>query len=496
MLPKELVEDNPWWGDPSKVDSDPLLVRRSGSSAKWEPEIMREFDFGGDFVYSLRGPRRIGKTTAVKALIRELVRGGASPWNVMYRSFCAKDGPKELVSLVKCYLDNTADNRGKDRRYLFLEISSVRDWQKGVKRLWDQKRLDNCTVIVIGSLAADPRRSAERLPGRRGELADVDKAMLPMKFSEFASVMDQEIARIVEKNFRRPAQRKEIFERYVFNNRVPPVLHDILARAPALDRHLEDYMLTGGVPKAISEYRESKAVAESTYADHLGAIREDFGAFCRREGALRQVAERLCGAAGMTTSWGSLRKGTDVRTEYTASRYVGALEDMFVVSVLYQYDLARKGAIGRKKKKIHFQDPFYFSVLNGWISGTPSFEAWRGFVEQPHNQGRLVEGIVANHLIRLAFLRSRKKRTFVGSNHVHYWRNGGSEVDLVYNDGAGVELPVDVKFQPGINNRDLDGLINFKRAARGRSALMVTQGDLSEHRECTMIPASMFLLMV
>lgn len=117
-------------------------------------------------------------------------------------------------------------------------------------------------------------------------------------------------------------------------------------------------------------------------------------------------------------------------------------------------------------------------------------------MEQPHNQGRLVEGIVANHLIRLAFLRSRKKRTFVGSNHVHYWRNGGSEVDLVYNDGAGVELPVDVKFQPGINNRDLDGLINFKRAARGRSALMVTQGDLSEHRECTMIPASMFLLMV
>ena len=199
MLPKELVKNNPWWSDPAKIDSDPLLVRLSESAVKWEPEIMRDFDFG-DFVYSLRGPRRIGKTTAIKALIRELLDKGVPTWNVMYCEFGSQDGPKDMVSLIKDYLDNTADNRGKDRCYLFLdEISSVRGWQKGVKRLWDQKRLSNCTVIAAGSHVVDLKRSAERLPGRRGEIAGAaDKAMLPMKFSEFVSVMDPEIARIVE----------------------------------------------------------------------------------------------------------------------------------------------------------------------------------------------------------------------------------------------------------------------------------------------------------
>ena len=166
------------------------------------------------------------------------------------------------------------------------------------------------------------------------------------------------------------------------------------------------------------------------------------------------------------------------------------------MSVLYQYDPVRKKAIYRKEKKIRFQDPFYFGVINGWISGTPSFEACREFVGQPHNQGRLVEGVVANHLIRLAFLRSRKKRAFAVPSHVCYWRGGGFEADLVYNGGDGVEVPIEVKFQHSINNRDLDGLINFKKATRGRNALMITRDGMSVHRECVMVPASMFLLPV
>ena len=449
-------------------------------------------------MYSLRGPRQIGKTTLVKMLIRKFMREGVSPWNIMYYAFDVENSPKEVVSLIKDYFDNTVNQRGENRCYLFLdEISSVRDWQKGIKRLRDQKRLKNCTVIATGSHTVDLKRSAERMPGRRGESSDaVDKIMLPMKFSEFVSIMDREMGQVIRDNFLRLSDRTDAFEQYIFNNEVPPALDGIRARLPSLNRHLEDYMLTGGVPKAVSKYMESKTVAESTYADHLDAIQGDFGAFHRNEGALRQLAERLVRAAGMTTSWGSLKKDTDVGTEHTVSQYVGTLSEMFVVSVLYQYDPVRKKAIYRKEKKIHFQDPFYFGVINGWISGTPSFEACREFVGQPHNQGRLVEGVVANHLIRLAFLRSRKKRAFAVPSHVCYWRDGGFEVDLVYNGGDGVEVPIEVKFQHSINNRDLDGLINFKKATRGRNALMITRDDMSVHRECVMVPASMFLLLV
>ena len=234
-------------------------------------------------------------------------------------------------------------------------------------------------------------------------------------------------------------------------------------------------------------------MAESTHADHPDAIQGDFSAFRRGEGALRQLAERPVRAAGTTTSWGSLKKDTDVGTERTVSQYAGTPEEMFVVSVLHQRDPVRKKAIYRKEKKIRFQDPFYFGVLNGWISGAPSFDACREFVGQPQNQGGLVEGVVANHLIRLAFPRSRRRRTFAVPGHACYWRDGGFEADLAYNGGAGVEVPIEVKFQHGINSRDLDGLINSKKAARGRNALMITRDGMSVQRECVMIPASMFL---
>jgi len=125
------------------------------------------------------------------------------------------------------------------------------------------------------------------------------------------------------------------------------------------------------------------------------------------------------------------------------------------MSVLYQHNYEKKKAIYRKAKKIHFQDPFYFGVMNGWISNTASFDTARRFLADAGNLGRLVEGIVANHLIRMAFMRSPKKQTFDYSGHVYYWQYDGGEVDLIYDDGRGIKIPVEVKFQSQINKRDL-----------------------------------------
>lgn len=38
--------------------------------------------------------RQIGKTALVKTLIREFIRGGVSPWNIMYYAFDVENSPK------------------------------------------------------------------------------------------------------------------------------------------------------------------------------------------------------------------------------------------------------------------------------------------------------------------------------------------------------------------------------------------------------------------
>ena len=493
----ELSEDNPWWKDPEKVKTDLRIEEWEKSVIKWRPKIRYAFDFDKDLVYSLRGPRQIGKTTMLKLLIREFLDDGISPWNIMYYAFDVESNPRELVALIKSYFDNTKTQRKDKRCYLFLdEISSIKNWQKGIKRLWDQKRLENCTIIATGSHSVDLKISTEKLPGRRGNTPDaLDKIMPPMKFSEFASIMDPDLDKVIESNFLRSEFRFELFEGLI-NNEIYPPLKNAQAHMSELNQCLLDYMLTGGIPKAVNQYASSNEIEEGTYTDHLNAILGDLNTLNKSENTFRQMAENIVKTSGSTSSWRSLRKNTDIGTENTVSQYVGILEDMFIISVLYQYNAQKKKALYQKEKKIHFQDTFYFHVLNSWVSNTESFDASRKFLENMENQGKLVEGIVANHLIRLAFLRSQKKQMFVPSNHIYYWKYENSEVDLIYNDGMGIEIPIEVKFQNNLTKRDLDGVINFKKSTGTDKALLLTKDTLSVERECVKIPVSMFLLLI
>ena len=494
----ELSEDNPWWKDPEKIKTDLKISEWEESVIKWNPEIRRAFDFNGDLVYSLRGPRQTGKTTMLKLLVREFLEEGVSPWNIMYYAFDVESDPRDLVRLIKSYFDNTKTQRGKKRCYLFLdEVSSIKNWQKGIKRLWDQKRLENCTVIATGSHTVDLKVSTEKLPGRRGSTSDaLDKVMLPMKFSEFAAIMDPELNTIVNDSLLRTNFRSSLFESLT-NSKVLSYLENAQAYMSEINQCLLDYMLTGGIPKAVNQYASSKRIEEGIYTDHLNAILGDLNALNKSENTFKQMAENILKTVGWTSSWRSLKKNTDIGNESTVSQYVFMLENMFIISVMYQYNSEKKKATYQKEKKIHFQDPFYFHVLNSWVSNTESFDTSRKFVENVENQGRLAEGIVASHLIRLAFLRSQKKQMFAYSNHIYYWRyRKDNEVDLVYNDSMGTEISIEVKFQEKITKRDLDGVINFKRHTSTDKALLLTKDVLSVERECIMIPVSLFLLLI
>src|SRR6266566_3947383 len=144
----DLYDDNPWWKDGIKFNDKELRIWNE-SIIKWDPRIRRKFDFSNDIVYSLRGPRQVGKTTLVKLQIKDLLMQNIVRWNIFYYPFDLSRSPQDLVDILKVFLENTKVQRRENRTYLFLdEIAKIKDWQTGIKRLSDQNRLYNCTIIV------------------------------------------------------------------------------------------------------------------------------------------------------------------------------------------------------------------------------------------------------------------------------------------------------------------------------------------------------------
>jgi hypothetical protein len=497
VLSKDLFDDNPWWKSPHEINKDPKIKEWGESMVKWDPKLRQTFDYKGDIVYSLRGPRQVGKTTLIKLQIRFFLQGYKNPWNIFYYAFDVDNSPKDLINIIKNYLDNTKRQRGNRRCYLFLdEVSSIKDWQKGIKRLWDQNKLQNCTIVATGSHSIDLKMSNERLPGRRGITDDAyDKIMPPMKFSEYVSCVDEKLRTKITNRFTRPS-RLAIFQKLT-EFEISKKLDELQAYLPDLNRHLEDYMLTGGIPKVIDEYMKNKYIPEAIYTRYLDSILGDLSSISRSHSLVKQLSGNIIKSIGWPTSWHSLQKDTDIGSVNTVVDHVSTMHDMFILSVFYQYDSKKKKALFEKEKKIFFHDPFFLHALNSWISSRNAFELCQDFIKDPANQGSLVEGIVGDHLIRLAFGISEKKQTFDYSSVIYYWKyENQKEVDFILNNGIGLELPIEVRFQNSITNRDLDGLINFKRFTGVKNALLITKDQLDVTSECVKIPAAMFLMLI
>ena len=127
-----LARQNPWWSDPARIGDDFVLATMASQPIRWTPRLLRRFQFGRDRVYTLRGPRQVGKTTSIKQIIRRLIESDSvDPRSVLYFSCDLLRGAEDLDDLVETYLRWQAPFR-LPRRHLFLdEVSSVRDWSIG-----------------------------------------------------------------------------------------------------------------------------------------------------------------------------------------------------------------------------------------------------------------------------------------------------------------------------------------------------------------------------
>lgn len=499
MAISNFAEQNPWWKDESLIESDRLIDAWEKSSFKWMPRIVEVFRWDVNVIYSLRGPRQVGKTTLVRLKIRELLKSGVDSRRIFYWSCDQVESPQKLTAIISEYLD-WARRFFEDRLFLFLdEISAVKDWQRSIKYLYDIGKLKNCLVVFTGSHSIDLVKATESLAGRRGEVDKLndtlpDMVFLGAKFCEYAETRDPKIHKILRSLNLLSKNNRLLMLNELARGKMPNVIYALDPYVKDLQGLLEDYLITGGVPRVVNSYISQGNIPDIVYSDYVNLIVRDITRWGGNEIYLRQIIQRIIETLSSQVSWNSLKDETEIATHDTVRWYVDILKNCFVVSYIHYLDKNKGVPYYRKAKKIYFCDPFMFHALRWWaFGGRDPFEESTGFLRDSENRSKLVESVICDHMIRLLF-NLEPHLQFDYMTRLFYWvSNKKREVDFVAKVGTAF-LPIELKYQSTINRSDIYSIIDFMKGCRSYKGILITKDVIAERRDYVAIPASLFLL--
>ena len=258
---------------------------------------------------------------------------------------------------------------------------------------------------------------------------------------------------------------------------------------------LDDYMVTGGLPRVVSHYASSKTLRDPDYETYTDMLAGEWMRLGKSMVLLKAFGMRLAANMGSPVSWTALAEKSGLGSPNTAQDYADTLEMLFVASVMYRYDATHRNSLMTKNKKIYFIDPFFLHTFRTMTGPYGIAESSLEYLTGPNHKGSMLEGIVANHLVRLAFLLTGKKSTFDHHSHVFYWRDAKSrEVDFVLDAGGDVRMPIEVKSGDHTGAADLAGLTrlahNMDTAGVALSRSRMAEGNY------VVVPASVFLALV
>ncbi len=403
----ELSERNPWWVDKKRINDDRHIVEAENSGIDWKPNVFAVEDLQTDAIYTLRGPRQVGKTTHIKFLIKTLLEMVNEPRSILYLSCDPINNRDELWKTLVEYLRWIKDITG-DRVFIFLdEVTLIRDWQITIKDLYDSGLLKNCTLVATGSHSLDVIKGGEQLPGRRGRYKPpADREMLPMDFPNFVRAYDKELYYQIMNSTKKAKDLKQ-------------EIVSIQMHLANLSKLFDKYLLTGGFPKPISEYKKTneKKIEVYPYDDMIFYLRGDIIKIGKNPEIAEKILSTIIEKMGTPIGYNTIATEIEV-DQKTAKEYVETLQAMYILDIIHQPDIKKWKPQEKKRKKIYTKDPFILHVSKYLTNReTDPFEQAIKTVKE--KQAEILEEIIVNHAKRYT------KETF-------FWRSKkGKEIDVL-----------------------------------------------------------------
>lgn len=414
----QVLHLNPWWRDPASIQRDPKIRALESRSFRWDPPALDAISIGSQRVHTLRGPRQVGKSTTAKRLIQRLLQQGER--RVLYYTFDLSTSRADIAEVV--HRARQLHPAPDGPWYLFLdEVTTMPDWQLGVKYIVDNGPSDQDFILCTGSSARQV--SSEQLPGRKGRGRHY--LQLPLSFRDFCvSAMGMDL----------PEQT--LTPGQMLTSEGVAVLKTLNLATSDLERAWRSYQQVGGFPAAIDDYLRDGEVHSETVEMLCDIIAGDVLSLGRSDVATLKLLERVGRSLGAPLAWESLAEDMDV-TQPTARAYVELLAESFMLLAVFAWDTSGKGLNARKQRKVYFIDPLLGRAAQQMMPGSrlPGQDAVR-------------ENLVAIGLYRSATDRLVQADPVMGS--LCFWKSGrGTEIDyLVAEHSSGVRgdrVPVEVR---------------------------------------------------
>jgi len=487
----QLSEQNPWWIDKNNILKDFKVSSLNKLKYQWDPNLRHFIKLDSDVIFTIRGPRQVGKTTLIKLIIKDLLLNkNVKPEDILFWS-CERNDDKELNKIIQTYLDWRHSNKAA-RKYVFLdEICGIKNWPKEIIYFANKGEFVNCSLILTGSHSMDLKHSTELMPGRRGgdENNPLDKILLPMKFSEFVQLLWPEFKqKMFDYNIIKKSDRQEkILD--LFEGKISEDLNNLMLFKKQLDSLFEIYLLTGGIPSTINELKDIGKISTRLFNVYLTAIIGDLGRYNYKEHYFKQIMREIFNSLSNPISWNSFTKSTEIKSHNTVQEYITALEELYIANISYRCSIHDQ-KIHSFMKKMYVQDPFIFHALHGWANGKKDyFKNAKANILNLEIKSKLVESVVYNHLCRFSFGLNPKDLFDPKDTICYYEAKNKKEVDfvLLFDDKY---YPFEVKYQSKINNSDFFGFKSFNKG------VLITKDELGMHRNYVKLPVSIFLLLV
>lgn len=456
MDKSQLQSHNPWWLRPELILEDSKILEFEKQKFQWQPKIFKKKELNKDVIFTLRGPRQVGKTTFIKLLIKKLLLKDKHTKEAIFYFACDRIADfNELYNLIKSYLDFIRPRTNK-RIFIFLdEISFVKDWQRAIKQLKDQGKLKKAVLILTGSNTLDLKYSSERMPGRRGEASKLDREILPLNFKEYLELIQKDLIEL---------SSQELSQLHL----------------PKLKKLFEDYLLTGGFIANVNEFHQKKYISPIRFEVYSSWIEGDLHKIGKSEKTLLRLSEQIEKHLTSSVSFYKLAKETGLASYATIEDYVDILEKMFVLIRLDYFDISQKKPDYKKNHKFYFSDPF---VLYTLLSKT------KGFLDDPFNFSkrefitREKQPIWSELSVVSLFSRLYPQ--------IYYGKIGDREIDLVARK-EGKYIFCEVKYQEKASLQDFHWI--DQAISKKEKLIVITKQDFAVGKNRVLVPREVFLV--
>ncbi len=427
-----LRERNPWWraaasgNDPTAwAAGDPTLQAAEMTGIDHHPGILDDVDPNGG-LWVLRGPRRVGKSVAVKRLALRFCRD-ENPWRLIY--FAADTlRPQDLRRAFTLGRDITAAAGSSPRLWLVDEVTSVVGWEQVVKELRDNTALAGDGVVLTGSSASRLEEAVRSLGAGRTNVADPFRLLLPMTFREVLTATEAEIP-----------LPEPVSPDALQGESARDVAMSLVAFTDELDLAWQRYLETGGFPRAVGDSYRSGEVSRAFVQDLQAWLSADvtWGEPAESAtGLLFVLHQRMTSPLDVTETAGALHTTRD-KLRIRLERLTGT----FAAFWCHQSDSAGH-RVSHSQSKLYLIDPLLARVPN-LLDETVS----------PPDLTRSTEAMLGLALARS--VTALHPERFLEQRAVTYTRTGsGGEVDFApaFVSVGGSRLstcPIESKWSPG-----------------------------------------------